>query len=89
MIWFREYSKSMVLLSDNNNHDKTTVVPYTMHVLQIVMDTFGNEVKEIEIWTNGPSSQYKNKYLFVIIEIKLPGGISGPFEQWYTDFGYI
>ena len=40
MSWFRDYSKSMVLLSDNNNHDKTTVVPYTMYVLQIVMDPF-------------------------------------------------
>ena len=73
MIWFRDYSKSMVLLSDNNNHDKTTVAPYTMHVLQIAMDTFGNEVKEIEIWTNGPSSQYKNKYLLYSLKLSSQG----------------
>ena len=38
MIWLRDCSKSMVLLSDNNNHDKTTVVPYTLHIIKAVMD---------------------------------------------------
>ena len=35
MIWFIDCSKSMVLLSDNNN-DKTTVVPYTLHIIKAV-----------------------------------------------------
>ena len=71
-VWFRDYSKSMVLLSDNNNHDKTTVIPYTLHIIKAVMDLFGDEIKEIDFWTDGPSSQYKNKYVFAFIGIKLP-----------------
>ena len=72
MIWFRDCSKSMVLLSDNNNHDKITVVPYTLHIIKAVMDLFGDEIKEIDFWTDRPSSQYKNKYVFAFIGIKLP-----------------
>ena len=71
MIWFIDCSKSMVLLSDNNN-DKTTVVPYTLHIIKAVMDLFGDEIKEIDFWTDGSSSQYKNKYVFAFIGIKLP-----------------
>ena len=50
----------------------TTIVPFTMHVLQIMLESSENEVKEIEIWTDEPSSQYRNKYLFVFIGVKLP-----------------
>ena len=72
MIWFRDCSKSIVLLSNKNNHDKTTVVSYTLHIIKAVMDLFGDEIKEIDFWTDGPSSQYKNKYVFAFIDIKLP-----------------
>ena len=36
------------------------------------MDSFGDEIKEIDFWTDGPSSQYKNKYVFAFFGIKLP-----------------
>ena len=55
-----------------NNHDKTTVVPYTLHIVKAVIDLFGDEIKEIDFWTDGSSSQYKNKYVFAFIGIKLP-----------------
>ena len=36
------------------------------------MDLFGDEIKEIDFCTDGPSSLYKNKYFFAFIGIKLP-----------------
>ena len=72
MIWFREYKISMVLLSDNNVHDKTTVVPYTLHVFNHVKETFGSDVSELEVWTDGQSSQFKNKFIFAYVGLILP-----------------
>ena len=70
-IWFRYQSISMALLSDNNNHDKTMVVPYTAYVLNYIKEHFGDNVHDHEIWTDGPSSQFKNKYIFGFIGITL------------------
>ena len=72
MIWFRDQIISMVLLSDRNNHDKTTVVPCTTYVLNCIKEHFGDNVHDIEIWTDGRSSQFKNKYIFEFIGINLP-----------------
>ena len=72
MIWFRDQIVSMVLLSDRNNHDKTTVVPCTTYVLNCIKEHFGDNVHDIEIWTDGRSSQFKNKYIFEFIGINLP-----------------
>ena len=72
MIWFRDQSISMVLLSGNNNHDKTTVVPYTAYVLNYIKEHFGDNVHDIEIWTDGPSNHFENKYIFGFIGITLP-----------------
>ena len=66
MIWFRDQSISTVLLSDNNDHDKTTMVPYTAYILNYIKEHFG------DIWTHGPSSQFENKYIFAFISITLP-----------------
>ena len=71
MIWFRDQSISMVLLSYNNNYDKTTVVPYTVCVPKYIKEHFRDNVYDIEIWTDRPSSQFKNKYIFVFIGITL------------------
>ena len=62
----------MGLLSDNNNHGKTMVVPYTAYVLKYIKEHFGDNVHDHEIWTDGPSSQFKNKYIFAFIGITLP-----------------
>ena len=72
MIWFRDQSISMVLLSDSKNHDKTKVVPYTVYVLNYIKEHFGDNDYDTEIWIDGPSCQFKNKYIFVFIGITLP-----------------
>ena len=72
MIWFRGQSTSMFLLSDNNDYDKTMVVPYTTYVLNYMKEHFGDNVHNIEIWTDELSSQFKYKYIFTFIGITLP-----------------
>ena len=72
MIWFREHKISNVLLSDSSNHNKTTVVPYAIHVLDYIWETFRADVKRVEVWTDGPSSQFKNKFIFAFIGIIIP-----------------
>ena len=62
----------MVLLSDINDHDTTTVVPSTAYVLNYIKEHFGDNVHDTEIWTDGPSSQFINKYIFAFIGITLP-----------------
>ena len=37
--------------------------------------TFGKllaDVKQVEVWTDGPSSQFKNKFIFAFIGITIP-----------------
>ena len=48
------------------------MVPYTAYVLNYVKEHFGHKVHDIQIWTDGPFSQSKNKYIFVFIGITLP-----------------
>ena len=72
MIWFRGQSTSMFLLSDNNDYDKTMVVPYTTYVPNYMKEHFGDNVHNIEIWTDELSSQFKYKYIFTFIGITLP-----------------
>lgn len=61
----------MVPVYDNNNHDKFAVIPFSFYVLNHIKDKFKTEVKNIEIWTDGPgpSSQFKNKFSFAYVEI--------------------
>ena len=72
MIWNKSDSISMVMVSDNKSHDKSTAVPYTTHVLKYVKELYEDSVKNIEIWTDGPSSQFKIKFMFGFIGITLP-----------------
>ena len=62
----------MVLFSDNNNFAKTTVVTFSFYVLNHIQGKFKTEVQNIEIWTDGTSSQFKNKSIFTYGKIILP-----------------
>lgn len=55
--WFREH----VVVSDHMQHNKTSVVIFTTEVLA----KLPHGVKEVKIWTDGPASQFKNKYVFL------------------------
>ena len=48
----------MVLLSDNGDHGKATVIPYTpLHVLKPIKEFFWDILNDIDIWIDGPSTQ--------------------------------
>ena len=72
MIWFREHNISTVSLSDRSIYDKTIFVPYTIHKLDYIWESFGADVKQVEVWTDGPNSQFKNKVIFAFTGITIP-----------------
>lgn len=61
--YFNELFQSKVLVSDNLVHTKDTIVPY----LCKVMAKMPQSLKLLKIWSDGPSSQFKNKYIAAII----------------------
>ena len=48
------------------------VVPYTTYVPNYMKEHFGDNVHNIEIWTDELSSQFKYKYIITFIGITLP-----------------
>ena len=52
MIWFQKESVSMIIVSDNKHHDKRAVVPYSFTVFSSVKEMFGENVQNINIWTD-------------------------------------
>ena len=42
------------------------------YLLNYIKEHFGDNVHDIQIWTDGPSSQFKNKYIVMFIGITLP-----------------
>lgn len=54
---------SKVFVSNNLNHTKETIVPY----LYKLITELPPAIKIVKIWSDGPSSQFKNKYVAAII----------------------
>ena len=65
-MWNQNKTTSQILVSDVRDHDKTTVTAYTMTILDIVTDIYPHVEKHSNFFTDGPSSQYKNKYIFAL-----------------------
>lgn len=55
--------QSNVFVSNNTTHTKETIVPY-LHQLLMKLPA---SVKILKVWSDGPSSQFKNKYIATII----------------------
>ena len=62
-IWFDRKLHLKVIASDNLDHEKYTVVAYVDYLL----DTLPATVKTISVWSDGPSSQFKNKFITEVI----------------------
>ena len=62
----------MVIVSDNKDHNKNTVVAYSYTVLKYCKELFSEVVKNITIWADGPKSQFKNKFICSYIGNNLP-----------------
>ena len=66
MVWHRDTVISKVIVSDSREHDKNTVATFTTKVFE-VLRTMLPQVTAVNIWPDGPSSQFKNKFLFSFI----------------------
>ena len=52
-----------VIVSDNTDHSKYTIVAYIYKILL----QLPKEVKLLKVWSDGPSSQFKNRFIGAII----------------------
>ena len=61
-VWMEKEKKSLVFVSDDLDHDKTSVCVFMDKVLSKL--TTENGIKKADIFSDGPSSQFKNQYIF-------------------------
>ena len=61
-VWLHQSQRSIIYVSDHLEHDKTTVL-VLMNKLFVEL-TKSNGVKKIDVFSDGPSSQFKNQYVF-------------------------
>lgn len=54
---------SKVFVSDNTTHTKETIIPFMYKLLTDLPKT----VKVLKVWSDGPSSQFKNKFMAAIL----------------------
>lgn len=57
--YFNDQFQAKVLVSNNTVHTKDTIVPY----LCKLMDKLPKTLKSLKVWSNGPVSQFKNKFI--------------------------
>lgn len=61
--WFQGEKKSYAIVSENTHHNKEQIVPYLLEIFERVP----NEASSISIWSDGPFQQFKNKYIFNLL----------------------
>lgn len=66
MIWHRQTVISYVIVSDCREHEKRSVVTYTAAAMDKITEI--KTVSKVYIWTDGPSSQFKNRYIITFVE---------------------
>ena len=52
------------MVSDNLKHDKTVVIIFTDQILSLK----ATNAKIVNIWSDGPSSQFKNRFVFKALD---------------------
>ncbi|CAB3978921.1 Hypothetical predicted protein [Paramuricea clavata] len=63
VLWFDGKLHPKVITSDNLDHGKDTIVTYIYHLQNILPNT----VETISIWSDGPLSQFKNRFIVAVI----------------------
>lgn len=64
-VWYSGAIHSCVIASDNLVHTKDTVIAY----LDRLLEELPREVKIVSIWSDGPSSQFKNRFVFASLPL--------------------
>ena len=73
-IWFHAKLHPTALVSDNLDHSKETIIPY----MNIIFEMLPDLVQMVSIWSNGPSSQFKKRFMVAavpLLERKFKKGI--------------
>ena len=78
MYYYRGSTSPVVIVSDTRDHEKCSVATFTHILLKMISRL--PQVEGIQIWTDGPSSQFKNKYIFSYLSYLKQMGI--PIESW-------
>lgn len=63
--YYNDIFESRVTVTNNKDHTKQTIVPYLFKLLSKMPST----LKVLKIWSDEPSSQFKNKYMAAIIPV--------------------
>lgn len=64
-LYYNDEITSKVYVSDNLQHTKETIIP----LLYNYFLTMPKSIKCLKIWSDGPSSQFKNKFIAAIIPV--------------------
>lgn len=64
-LWYSGKQHPIVIVSDNLDHSKNTIIPYIDKILKEIP----NSIEEVKIWSDGPSSQFKNRYIAAGIDV--------------------
>ena len=59
-------SHPLVIVTDCRDHDKRAVTAFLVRILKTVSEEFSH-ITDVDIWTDGPSSQFKNKFMFACL----------------------
>ena len=63
--YFDDKTLSTVIVSDNLHHGKMSIVPFLTRLLH----QFPDSVNKIDLWSDGPSSQFKNRYIVAALSL--------------------
>ena len=66
-VWYyRGINYPLVIVSDSLDHDKRAVAVFTLRTLNEIIQHCPN-VSQIKIWTDGPATQFKNRFILAMI----------------------
>lgn len=63
-IWHKGLMQSHVVASDNLTHSKETIMAY----MDTLLDHLPHGVKLVYVWSDGPASQFKNRFIAAAID---------------------
>ena len=62
-LWYLGQQHSGVIASDSNVHAKETIIPF----MDYILETIPVEIQNVEIFSDGPSSQFKSRYIVAAV----------------------
>ena len=87
MVYHREQTQSYIIVSDVRDHEKRSVAAYTQKIITIMLGLMPT-INRFNIWTDGPSSQYKSKYIFALLaKLQVENNIKMEWNYFATSHG--